>query len=150
MRWVDNSSHSKSSLRNCKGRWPKPRNVQPLSKWPLVKLSILGGQPLRQKTSGHRRILSGLPSLAPFHREIIETEFSTAATSGGCPRNPFSLTTIVDSTCPFGSGTKYAGDTYRTRTTLCGSRANPFTHYSTSPRCLCFCNSTTHTSKAFG
>jgi len=151
MRWVDNSSHSKSSLRNCKSRWPKHMNVEPLSKWPSVRLSDHGEQLLQSKTSGPRHVLSGLPNLAPFFLgEIIETELPSAATSGGCPRNTLPFTTIVDSTCPSGTGTKYAGDWYRTRTTLCGSRTNPSTYDSTSPRCLCFGNSTTRTSKAFG
>ena len=68
MRWADNSSHSKSSLRNCKDRWPKHRNVEPPSKWPLVRLSDHGGQLRQSKTSGPRHVLSGLPNLAPFRR----------------------------------------------------------------------------------
>jgi len=108
------------------------------------------GTTLSVKTSGPRHVLSGLRNLAPFHREIIETEFSTAAASGGGPRNPLSVTTIVDSTCPLGSGRKSAGDSYRTRTTLCRSRANPSTHHSIRPSCLCLSYSTTRTSKAFG
>jgi len=66
------------------------------------------------------------------------------------PFNPFSLTTIVHCTSPSGSRTKYAGDMYRTRTTLWGSRANPFTHHSTSPRSLCFGSRTTRASNFFG
>ena len=59
---------SKSSLQNCKSRWPKYMNVEPLLKWPSVRLSDHGEQLLRSKTSGRRHVLSGLPNLPPFHR----------------------------------------------------------------------------------
>ena len=68
MRWVDNSSHRKSSSRNCTSRRPKHLNVEALSKGPLVRLFDHGEQLLRSKTSGPRQVLSGLPNLAPFRR----------------------------------------------------------------------------------
>ena len=150
MQWVDNLSHSKSSLRNCESRWPKHMNLEALSKWPSVRMSDHEEQHLRSKTSGPHHILSWLPNLAPFRRghHRDRTHLSRHLRRLSCNTLPF--TTIVDGTCPSGSGTKYAGDLYRTRTTLCGSRANPSNHHSTSPRCLCFGNSTTRTSKAFG
>jgi len=150
MRCVDNSSHSTSSLGNYKSRWPKPMNVEALSKWPSVRLSDHGEQLLQSKTSGPRHVLSGLPNLAPFRRgdHRDSTLLSSHLRGLSCKTLPF--TKIVDGTCPSDSGTQYAGDSYRTRTTLSGSRANPSTHHSTSPMCLCFCNSTTGTSKTFG
>jgi len=149
MRWVDHSSHSKRSLRNCKRRWPKHMNVEALSKWPSRRLSDHGEQLVCLKTSGPRHVLWGLPNLAPLSRGNHGDSILLSRHLGRLSPQHTPFTTSVDSTCPLGSGTKYAGDSYQTRTPLCGSRANPCTYHSTSPRCLCFGNSTTCTSKSF-
>jgi len=150
MKWVDNLSQSKSSLRNCNSRWPNSMNVDPRPKWPLVMLSTHGQQPLCQKPTAIVTSSRGYQISLQFVAEIIESEFSTLALSGGCPQNTLPPTTLVDSTCPSGSGTHYAGDRYRTRKTFGCSRANPSTHHSTSSRCLCFGSSTTRPRKVFG